>query len=145
MKMNYRTMTGLQRKEMEEMILRPFARFGLSRDGQQFFKELLTQSEFLMLSRRIQIARMLLAGATISRIQSLLHASPITIASVDRWLEGKFHAYHTVLRPLKRIYVHRPYERMTFNALRRNYPGQFALINVLLGDPSKREVKIKKR
>lgn len=141
MKMNHRTLTAAERRAMEEMLLRPFSKFGLSKKGQEFLKELLTKSEFLMLSRRIQIARMLLGGATIARIQSVLHASPITIALVDRWLEGKFHHYRSVLPPMKRITVHRPYERMTFNALRRNYPGQFALLDVLLGDADTWEVK----
>ena len=130
----------MQRKELERNLVGPFGKMGLSKEGQEFLKELLTTSELVMLSRRVQIARMLLAGATVSRIQTMLHTSPITIASVDRWLEGKFRAYRTVLTPLKRATAHRPYQPYTFNALRRNYPAQSLLLNVLLGDPSKKEI-----
>jgi len=51
-----------------------------------FFLGLLTQSESLMMARRIQIARMLFADSSYEDIQKKLKVSSQTITATDKWL-----------------------------------------------------------
>lgn len=51
-----------------------------------FFLGLLTQSESLMMARRIQIARMLFADSGYEDIQKKLKVSSQTITATDKWL-----------------------------------------------------------
>ena len=119
---------------LERGFLLPFAKMGLGKEGQSLLKNLLTTSELVMLGRRLQIARMLVAGFTFAHIQSKIHASPITIVSVDRWLEGKFRSYRRVLRPFRHP-SDKPIDPHSFRAIHRKYPGHALLLNLLLGDP----------
>lgn len=54
-----------------------------------FFMGLLTPSEALMLSRRIQVAALLLDGESYEEIRRKLKVGVSTIASVNRWLFGE--------------------------------------------------------
>ena len=51
-----------------------------------FLKDLLNRQERLMLVRRLQIADMLLQGATYKDIIDRLHCGPATVSRVERWL-----------------------------------------------------------
>ena len=48
----------------------------------QFFKELLFDSEVVMLGRRLEVARMLLTGATYDELRRELKVGDTTIAAV---------------------------------------------------------------
>lgn len=87
--------------------------------------DLLTESELLMVSRRLAIARRLLSGQSRLRIKRDLKVGFDTIARVSSWLEGKFEDYRSVIPPLVR---ERRYQR-----LRRCYPRSFSLLKLLLG------------
>lgn len=58
-----------------------------------FFKDLLTPSEAVMLARRIQIAKMLLRGDNYEEIKRKLKVGADTIIRVQRWLKGGFGGY----------------------------------------------------
>lgn len=62
-----------------------------------FFKELLSTSEAVMLARRIQIAEMLLAGFTYDEIRSKLKVGFSTIGSVQRWIDTGWDGYFKAL------------------------------------------------
>jgi TrpR-related protein YerC/YecD len=102
-----------------------------------FFKDLLTLSEVVMLSRRIQIAQMLLEGITNEEIRDRLKVGYATITSVQRWLSSGFGGYEKIItrhkeRQEKRLARSRvtPY---SFEWMRQKYPLHFLLINAVLG------------
>ena len=55
-------------------------------DAALFLGDLLTKSEMKILSRRLRIAKLLLAGMTYQQIETDLHASHGTVAKIAAWL-----------------------------------------------------------
>ncbi len=103
--------------------------------------DLLTESEQVMLVRRVAIAKNLIAGKTIHRICQELHVGITTVTSVERWLQEKFTEYRTALPPLYEearalalARKERPIIPYTFRWMRRKYPMHFLLLNLLLDD-----------
>lgn len=108
-----------------------------------FFKDLLSTSESIMLARRIQIAKFLLAGWSYDRIEGRLGTGPTTIASVHRWLQGGFGGYASAIPRLEREIArqeketeHRQEESVPLSAawMRKKYPLHYLLVNMLRGD-----------
>lgn len=62
-----------------------------------FLKELLSTSETVMLARRIQIAKMLLAEFSYNQIREELGSGFGTISSVQRWIDGGWGGYFKAL------------------------------------------------
>lgn len=58
-----------------------------------FFIGLLTQSEILMLARRIQIARMIISGNGYEEIMKKLKVGSQTISKTERWIYGRGEEY----------------------------------------------------
>ncbi len=145
-KVDYRSLTTEERKALERELFGLLQHLGLRKEGTLFVADLLTKSEITMLSRRIQIAKRLLAGVSLREIMEKLHVSPDTIRRVDMWLEEKFVAYRTILPPLleeqakgkaekKRRRYRIPLDPYSFRGLRKRYPAHAVLLNCLLGDP----------
>ncbi|MSU56259.1 MAG: hypothetical protein EXS51_03065 [Candidatus Taylorbacteria bacterium] len=110
-----------------------------------FFKDLLSASESVMLARRIQIAKLLLAGWGYDRIEKKLGTGPTTVASVHKWLQGGFGGYTQALPRLKREIERR--ERlvelreeasvpMSSAWMRKRYPLHYLLSNIVREDVS---------
>ena len=111
----------------------------------KFFKDLLTLSEVVMISRRLQIAKMLLEGKTYEDIKSKLGVGSTTIARVERWLDSGFGGYKEIIERFKkaskkasRRKTNRQrageYSPLSFTALRKKYPLHFLLFNLLIKD-----------
>ncbi|MFA6047882.1 MAG: YerC/YecD family TrpR-related protein [Parcubacteria group bacterium] len=58
------------------------------KESSGFLNGLLTDSEVLMIARRIQIAKMLLDGNDYETIRKKLKISLYNISRIDRWLRG---------------------------------------------------------
>ncbi|MFN7088428.1 MAG: YerC/YecD family TrpR-related protein [Candidatus Paceibacteria bacterium] len=106
----------------------------------QFFKDLLSETEAVMLARRIQIAKMLLGGESYEEIKIKLKTGDNTIASVHRWLQGGFGGYEKSLprlqKELKRReeIVRRSREaKVPYSGewLKRRYPLHYLLLNLI--------------
>lgn len=103
---------------------------------------LLTQTEQMMVARRIQVAKRLLAGWTIREIRRDLSVGQATVEAVEKWLRQQFTDYRDVLPSLyeelrKQAQERRraqPVVQYTFRWLRRKYPLHFLLFNLLLDD-----------
>jgi len=95
----------------------------------------------VMISRRIQIAKLLIQGTTYEDIQADLSVGKATITQVDKWLNNGFNGYKTVLKKhqnqktIKKDYI--PTSPFTLADLRRRYPVNFLLINMLMGAKNK--------
>lgn len=104
-----------------------------------FFRDLLSTTEALMLARRIRIAKMLLRGTNYGDIAEALHTSEGTIASVHRWLQSGFGGYAKNLPRLEKELgkISKKKERQeaqqqpySFEWLKRRYPLYFLLFNL---------------
>lgn len=104
-----------------------------------FLEELLTESEKLMLGRRLLIARMLLLGVPQNEIRLRLRVSPNTVWKVNKWLVEQLPDYGTALKKTsvsktgsksigKSLY--RNYDPLSFTALKKKYPMHFLLFNI---------------
>lgn len=108
-----------------------------------FFKDLLSKTEAVMLSRRIFIAKLLLAGKSYDEIKDELKTSHTTIANVHRWLESGFGGYENAVKKFesavskrlskydKKENTNMPY---SFGWLKKKYPMHFLLFNLLSED-----------
>jgi TrpR-related protein YerC/YecD len=102
-----------------------------------FFKDLLTLSEAVMISRRIQIAKMLLEGLSHEEIRVELKVGFSTIASVEKWLHNGFEGYKKAIRDYNKKYK----DRKNFSKgspapfskgwVRKKYPAHYLLNNLL--------------
>jgi TrpR-related protein YerC/YecD len=105
-----------------------------------FFKDLLSQTEAVMLARRIIIAQKLLAGKSYDEIVNELRTSYVTVSSVNRWLISGFGGYENAIKGFEKAVDKRfnkygknefsdiPY---SFGWLRKKYPMHFLLFNLL--------------
>lgn len=130
-----------RRQKLKDEFLRALKEI-LRKQDPQLLLVLLTQSEQVMVSRRIQVAKRLLAGWTIQEIRSDLAVGQATVEAVDRWLSQNFSEYRSVLSTLHKEMLERSREERrnrpviphTFRWLRRKYPLHFLLLNLLLDD-----------
>ncbi len=103
-----------------------------------FFKELLSETEAVMLARRIMIAQHLLAGKGYSEIAAELKASQGTIANVHRWLISGLGGYENAIKNFQKVLSKRFIKSnksediaYSFNWLKKKYPLHFLLFNLL--------------
>jgi TrpR-related protein YerC/YecD len=103
------------------------------KEAEMFFKDLLTPSEQIMIARRIQIAKMLLAGELQENIRNKLKVGFTTITQVERWLNNGFGGYKLALKKGKKSTPKTGDEITPFSLewLRKKYPTHFILLNLL--------------
>jgi len=108
-----------------------------------FLKDLLTESERIMIGRRILVAQMLLEDRSYDQIIRELHVGADTIIRVQRWLEDESDGYEKAiaglkkeLRSRKRMIGRSGLAPYSFAWLKGKYPLHFFLFNLL--DKSKR-------
>ena len=103
-----------------------------------FFRDLLTPSESLMLARRIAIAKMLIKGSTYDEIKKELNVGYDNIKSVYRWLYDGFGGYNLALEKFAKKKAKEKniggstYSGSPLDNLRRKYPAHFLLVNAFL-------------
>ncbi|MDD5489881.1 MAG: YerC/YecD family TrpR-related protein [Candidatus Moranbacteria bacterium] len=104
----------------------------------RFLKDILTLSETVMISRRIQIAKFLLKGKTYDEIMNNLKVSAATIAQVEKWLNNGFGGYKEIIKRYgkkqlqKKDYLPKTVTPFTFDHIRKKYPLHFLLVNLLM-------------
>jgi len=102
------------------------------------FSDLLSESEAIMLARRIRIARFLLQGMSYDEIFEKTEASATTISHVHRWLQNEESGYQKVLPKLEKVLIKKkgtvddePSQQFTFPWLKKKYPMHFLLFNLI--------------
>lgn len=135
-KVRYNELSEFQRKkylgEFYDMVSLLRSRY----EAKNFFKDLLTLSEVVMISRRVQIAKMLLAGYTYEEIQKNLRTATATITQVERWLNNGFGGYKEIIKRHNKKNTRREAEKIpappfSWQHLKRKYPLHFLLLNLL--------------
>lgn len=136
-KVRYSELSEFQRKKYLGEFYSMIAMLRGRDEVKKFFKDLLTLSEVVMISRRIQIAKLLLEGDTYEDIRQNLKVSAATIAQVEKWVNNGFGGYKDVIKrykkkqPLKKDYLSEAGTPFTFNHIRKKYPLHFLLVNLL--------------
>ena len=100
-----------------------------------FLRDLLTESERIMLGRRILVARELLAGKTYNEITAALHVGNSLIRKVDKWLGDQFPGYEHAVRNMEKELEQRAqktderylYATSALYRLKKKYPLHFLL------------------
>ena len=102
----------------------------------QFLRDLLTESERLMIGRRIVIAQKLLQDHSYNQIMKEMKVGPDTIMRVHRWLEDENDGYEKVIKNLEKVLEARQskrkefYDPYSFKGLKQKYPLHFLLFNL---------------
>ncbi len=96
-----------------------------------FLRDLLTESERVMLGRRILIARLLLSGESKERIVRRLGVSYTTIASVAHWLSDQMPGYEMAIHAMEEELGKREFKRKYATSMlfrfKKRYPLHFLL------------------
>ncbi len=98
-----------------------------------FLRDLLTESERIMLGRRIIIARKLLEGQSLREIAAELKTGFDTVWRVQLWLSDQLPGYENAIKEMKKEFTKRERKREvgtlgTFAYLKKRYPLHFLLI-----------------
>jgi|SRR3989338_1393524 len=100
-----------------------------------FLRDLLTESERIMLGRRIIVARRLLAGDRYDDIEADLRVGRDTIGKIQKWLDDQLPGYEGAIAEMekefgarqKRFEDKRLYATSTLYQLKKKYPLHFLL------------------
>ncbi len=132
-----KSLTKQELQEFFDEFLLMIAGLETREEVRNFFRDLLSETELLMLARRIRIAKLLLHGTTYQEIQERLHAGEGTIAAVHRWLQSGFDKYKESIprleRELEKKVAIKQKTRATsysFEWLKKRYPLHFLLFNI---------------
>ena len=97
----------------------------------RFLKDLLTESERVMLGRRVLIARLLLSGETYDGICTRMGTSRRTIRSIERWLHDQMPGYEDAISAMEEEFGKREYKKKYATSvlfrLKKRYPLHFLL------------------
>ena len=103
----------------------------------RFLRDLLTESERIMMGRRIIVAQRLLEDKSYLEIKQELGVGMDTIIRVHRWLEDDVDGYEKVVKKLEKIFESRQekidkayLDTFSFAGLRKRYPLHFFLFNL---------------
>lgn len=139
MRVNPRGLDQKSKMKYLDLLWTSIAQLESREEVKQFFKDLLSESEAIMLARRIEIARRLIEGEGYEEISIGLKAGHDTIAQVQRWLTSGFGGYKKAVTGFrkelerrfhkdKNSYKTEPYG---FSWIKQKYPLHFLLFNLL--------------
>lgn len=148
-----RTLSREGRAKLLDELWTMIALLETREEVKNFFKDLLSETEAVMLARRIQIAKYLLQGFGYEEIREKLEVGHATIAQVHRWLQGGFGGYQSLVPRLEKEIKRRltvrskNIEAMTpFSSewLKKRYPLHFLLANIIDWTKSRSPKKLRK-
>ena len=91
-----------------------------------FFKSLLTHTEMEMVSKRIQIVKMLLNGRSYEEIKRTIKVTDSTIARINNLLASENNGLEAAIVKLRKIEADLDKERMRIGPnLKKKYPSYF--------------------
>lgn len=143
---NYGNISPAEQRKYVDRLAEIVSSLNDKKDARFFLERLLTESEIIMLVRRLQVAEMLVGGLTYEQIIKKLKVGKSTILNVDRWLTDAAHEYRLIReyqREIKRGKVqaqkhrNKNYRESTTpgtlqHLIRHDY--RFIIIRLLLGD-----------
>lgn len=138
MKVKPRKLDNKDRMKYLDTLYTAMASLKSREEIKNFLRDLLTESERIMLGRRILIAKKLLEGKLYSEIVEEMKVGMDTIMRVHRWLEDENSGYEKVVKNLEKVFKareykiskYRNYPTTEFGRLKRRYPLHFLLFNL---------------
>lgn len=138
-RVNPRNLGSKDKMKYLDLLWTSIAQLETRNEVKQFFKDLLSQSEAIMLARRIEIAKRLIEGQSYGDISRELKVGTDTICRVQRWLTSGFGGYKKAIDGFKKELDRRfsssrkvsrkvPY---SFDWIKQKYPLHFLLFNLL--------------
>jgi TrpR-related protein YerC/YecD len=136
-KVKYHELTELEKKAYLGEFYTMVSLLKDRNDVKIFFKDLLTLSEVVMISRRIQIAKFLLEGYTHEKIKRKLKVGLATITQVEKWVNNGFGGYKKIIKEYikqnknkknKKDFMPTPF---THEWTKRKYPLHYLFSNLL--------------
>lgn len=103
---------------------------GGTKETKKLLEDLLTESEQIMLGRRIIIARMLLMGLSYEEIRLRLNVGPDTISRVQGWLTEQFPDMRDIQLASRNKVGDKDNSLGTLGYLKKKYPLHFLLFNI---------------
>jgi TrpR-related protein YerC/YecD len=148
-KVDPRKINSDTKKKYLDLLWSSIAKLETRSEVEVFFNDLLSESEALMLSRRIEIARRLLKGDSYDSIAQDLKMGMDTINRVQRWLIAGSGGYKKAIDKISKETGNRfeisekegsvkPY---SFDWLKRKYPLHFLLFNLISDSKRKKSRK----
>lgn len=116
----------------------------------QFFRVLLSESEAIMLARRIEVAKRLIEGQSYDQISNELKIGTDTISHIQQWLAIGSGGYEKAVEGFEKE-IDKRFNKFSkseddvpfsFSWIRKKYPFHFLLFNLL--SDGKNEIKNKK-
>lgn len=95
-KVDFRRIKPDERRAMLDKLAAIFLSLDTKKDMKFMLERLLTESEVVMLIRRMQIAEMLVGGLTYEQIRRKLKVGTATIRDVDGWLTDAAYEYQLI-------------------------------------------------
>ena len=139
MKVRPRKLGGKDRMRYLDTLYTTVSTLKSREEVKNFLRDLLTESERVMVGRRILIAQMLLKEKPYDEIIRELKVGKDTIMRVHRWLEDETEGYEKAVKELekvlndrqKKLEKNRKYvDPFSFEGLRKRYPLHFFLFNL---------------
>jgi TrpR-related protein YerC/YecD len=132
----YNDLTEFEKKKFLGEFYDMVSLLGSRDEVKIFFKDLLTLSEVVMISRRIQIAKMLISGMGYDEIKKSLKVGNSTINQVERWLNNGFGGYKEVIKKHDKRNARGEAEKtpappFSWQHIKKKYPLHFLLLNLL--------------
>jgi TrpR-related protein YerC/YecD len=118
----------LSKKETDELFIRFVQSLIVIRNSVEaanFVKDLLSESEVLMLARRLQIADLLIQGLTYEQIRKVMKVGDGTIARVQTWLKLYGEGYRTVIERTQKKLAGSGQSQNPWRGLKQKYPMYF--------------------
>jgi len=117
------TISSKEKIETVNGLFEVVSRLKTKKEIVDFFLGLFTQSEALMIARRIQIAKLLLEDKSYEDIQKTLKVGSSTIQRTYQWLYGGDKKYNDWLQgKVQGAEVNKKYKNITYDSLLDKYP-----------------------
>ncbi|MCK4892289.1 MAG: hypothetical protein KAS78_06495 [Candidatus Pacebacteria bacterium] len=141
-KVNPRKLEPKSKKNYLDLLWTSISRLKTRNEVEQFFKDLLSESEAIMLARRIEIAKCLLKGESYNSIADKLEVGKDTIGRVQGWIISGSGGYEKAIgsfekqfkKQLKASRCDNKPEPYSFGWLKKKYPLHFFLFNLIDND-----------
>lgn len=137
MKVKPRKIDGKERMKYLDALYTTVASLKSRDEVKSFFRDLLTESERVMIGRRILIAQKLLQNESYETIMKTLGVGSDTIMRVHRWLDDESDGYEKAVKALEKEFnirakklESRHVDPFSFAGLKKKYPLHFFLFNL---------------
>src|SRR3989344_9070228 len=137
MKVRPRKLKNTDRMRYLDTLYTAVSSLGSREEVKKFLRDLLTESERIMMGRRIIIAQRLLEDKSYLEIKQELGVGMDTVIRVHRWLEDDVDGYEKVVKKLEKVFESRQekidkayLDPFSFEGLKKRYPLHFFLFNL---------------